>query len=403
MILVPHSEAEAAAMIGDAAARRSPVEIIGGGTKRAIGQPLKTAITLSSSGLSGIVAYTPSEMVMTAKAGTPLDTIKTALAANNQELAFDPLDYRGLLASTGTPTIGAVAAANLSGPRRFVIGAARDALLGVRFVNGQGEIIKNGGRVMKNVTGLDLVKLMAGSWGTLGFLTEVTFKVLPLAQTETTLVLLGLDDAAGMAALAAALATHCEVSGAAHIPEIINASLLGGQLKSAGATLLRLQGTAQSVAIRLAFLQQYFKAIAQLVLDAETSGRLWRQVRDVEPFQNDHRPVWRVSMAPSDGYEMVDVLRRHAGLAAFYDWQGGLIWLRMEAEVEAGLVRKTIVACGGGHATLIRANEATRAVTPVFQPQQKAVATLTARVKAAFDPADIFNPGRIFKPAHRGA
>jgi glycolate oxidase FAD binding subunit len=395
MIFAPHSEAEAAAIIGDAAAKHASLEIMGGGTKRAIGKPASADITLSSSAMSGIVAYTPSEMVITAKAGTPLDDIKAALSENNQELAFDPIDYRGVLGSIGTPTIGAVAAANLSGPRRFVIGAARDALLGVRFINGQGEIIKNGGRVMKNVTGLDLVKLMAGSWGTLGFLTEVTFKVLPRAPTETTLVLLGLDDAAGIDALASAMATHCEVTGATHVPEIVNTSLLLGQLKSEGATMLRLQGSAQSVPARLAFLQQRFSGMSHMVLDSETSRQLWSQIRDVQPFQNDQRPVWRVSMAPSKGHEMVDVLRRHAGLAAFYDWQGGLIWLRMEAGAEADLVRKTIAALGGGHATIIRADAATRATVPIFQPQASAVAALTARVKAAFDPANVFNPGKM--------
>jgi glycolate oxidase FAD binding subunit len=395
MNFAPSSEAEAAAIVGDAAAKNLPIEVIGGGTKRGIGKPTRAAITVSSSHMSGIVAYTPSEMVISAKAGTPLDDIKAALSENNQELAFDPIDYRALLGSTGTPTIGAVAAANLSGPRRFVIGAARDALLGMRFINGQGGIIKNGGRVMKNVTGLDLVKLMAGSWGTLGFLTEVTFKVLPRAQTETTLVLLGLDDAAGIAALASAMATHCEVTGAAHVPEMVNESLLSGKLKSEGATLLRIQGTAQSVPARLAFLQDRFKNSAALVLDAAESRKLWGQIRDVQPFQNDQRPVWRVSMAPSKGHELVDVLRRHAGLAAFYDWQGGLIWLRMEAGADADLVRKTIAALGSGHATLIRADEATRQTTPVFQPQPKAIAALTARVKAAFDPANVFNSGKM--------
>ena len=395
MIFAPQSEVEAAGIIGDAASKRLQIEILGAGTKRSIGKPIAADIGLSASGMAGIVAYTPSEMVISAKAGTPLEDIKSALAGNNQELAFDPLDYRGLLGSKGIPTIGAVAAANLSGPRRFVVGAARDALLGVRFINGQGEIIKNGGRVMKNVTGLDLVKLMAGSWGTLGFLTEVTFKVLPVAQTETSLVLLGLDDAAGIATLAAALATHCEVTGAAHIPEIVNAHLLSGQLKSEGTTVLRLQGTAQSVPARLAFLQAHFKNTATLVLGTEESRLLWQQIRDVRPFCGDNRPVWRVSMAPSRGHEMVDVLRRHAGLAAFYDWQGGLIWLRMEAEAGADLLRKTIAALGGGHATLICADEMTRRNTPVFEPQKPAVAALTARVKAAFDPANIFNPGKM--------
>lgn len=395
MNFTPNTEVEAAAMICDATAKRQTIEIIGGGTKRAIGKPMNTDIRLSSSALSGIVAYTPSEMVITAKAGTSLDEIKAALAENNQELAFDPIDYRGLLGSQGLPTIGAVAAANLSGPRRFVVGAARDALLGVRFINGKGEIIKNGGRVMKNVTGLDLVKLMAGSWGTLGFLTEVTFKVLPKADSELVYVIYGLSDAEGAAAMAKAMATHCEITGAAHIPEYVDDSLMAGQAKGEGATIFRVQGSEKSVLARQADIRECFMGLPARVTFDENSSDIWQKIRDVQPFQGDNRPIWRISMAPSKGHEMVDVLRRHTGVAAYYDWQGGLIWLRMEAEPDADLLRKTIAALGGGHATLIRADEKTRAGNACFQPQPPALAALSSRVKAAFDPAEIFNPGRM--------
>jgi glycolate oxidase FAD binding subunit len=338
-------------------------------------------------------------MVLTARAGTPLADIEAELARNGQRLAFEPADWRGLTGTTGEPTIGAVAATNNSGPRRFVAGAARDALLGVRFVNGLGEAVKNGGRVMKNVTGLDLVKLMAGSWGTLGFLTEVTFKVLPVPETEATLVLHGLSDVDAAKAMAAAMATHAEVSGAAHLPELMSAQVLEGALKSDAATLLRLEGLSSSVSVRLAFLQTHFSMHQQSVLDAEQSALLWREIRDVTPLHplraNDRRPVWRVSMAPDSAVLMVDALRRQAGLAVFYDWQGGLAWLRMEADPEAGALRETMKRFGGGHATLIRADAATRAAVAAFEPQSGPADALQKRIKAAFDPAGIFNPGRM--------
>ncbi|NJR13941.1 MAG: FAD-binding protein, partial [Phyllobacteriaceae bacterium] len=200
--IVPQSEIEAAAIIGSAARAGTPVELLGGGTKRAIGNPANAQLTLSSAGMSGIVAYEPTNGDHR-QAGTPLAEIKAELARNGQRFSFEPADWRGLMGTTGTPTIGAVAATNNSGPRRFVAGAARDSLLGVRFVNGEGAIVKNGGRVMKNVTGLDLVKAMAGSWGTLGFLTEVTFKVQPVPETEATLVLHGLTDVEAATAMAA--------------------------------------------------------------------------------------------------------------------------------------------------------------------------------------------------------
>jgi glycolate oxidase FAD binding subunit len=395
----PASEAEAASLIASLAAARTPVELVGGGSKRGVGRPVNAGVTLSSSALSGITAYVPTEMVISAKAGTPLADVEAELARNGQRFAFEPGDWRALLGSAGEPTLGAVAAANVSGPRRFVAGAARDSLLGVRFINGAGEIIKNGGRVMKNVTGLDLAKVLAGSWGTLSFLTEVTFKVQPVPETEATVVILGLSELDGVKAMARALATHAEVSGAAHLPELVNASVLDGAMKGPGLTALRIEGLAQSVSVRVAFLKDVFKAGDVHVLDAAASAALWAAVRDVTPFRpataRDARPVWRVSMAPDCAVLMVDALRRQAGLSAFYDWQGGLAWLRMEHGAEAGALRAMMARFGSGHATLVRADAVTRAAVPVFEPEPKAIAALSARVRAAFDPAGIFNPGRM--------
>ncbi|MBZ0163266.1 MAG: FAD-binding protein [Notoacmeibacter sp.] len=395
--LVPESEAEARQMIAAARAAGTPLAICGGNTRAGLGRPVQAEKTLSSRALSGIVAYDPAELVIIARAGTAVAEIEAALEKNGQRLVFEPMDHRPLLSSQGEPTIGAIAAGNISGPRRLVAGAARDSLLGVRFVNGAGEVVKNGGRVMKNVTGLDLVKFMAGSWGTLGFLTEVTFKVLPAAETETTLAIRGLLDDAAVTAMAHAMATSAEVSGAAHLPELVAGTVLGGKLGNDAATLLRLEGFEASVAIRAGKLKSLLGAMGEIEeLGAADSRRLWREVRDCIPFADGtQKPVWRVSMKPGQAHEMVMAMRMQTGASAFYDWQGGLAWVRMENDPADELVRREIARHGGGHATLVRADPQYRLLVPVFQPEQGPVAELSKRIKAKFDPASILNPGRM--------
>src|SRR5262245_32692582 len=241
--LRPAGEAELAAIVADAAAKQTPLAVEGGGTPRGLGRPMQTAATLSTARLTGVTLYEPAEMVLSARAGTPLAEVEALLAGKGQRLAFEPPDLRAFYGSSGTPTIGAVAAANLSGPRRIAVGAARDGLIGVRAVTGRGEIVKSGGRVMKNVTGLDLVKFLAGSYGTLAVMSEVTFKVLPATETEATMVFTGLDDAQAIAALAAGLGSPFSVTGAAHCP---------ATAEGIARTLIRIEGFPDSVRHRLA-------------------------------------------------------------------------------------------------------------------------------------------------------
>lgn len=394
-MLCSDNEENAADIIRDHAQARRALEIIGGNTRSGFGNRVEADSTLSSRGISGIVAYNPAEMVMTVKAGTPVAQVEAALSAANQMLAFEPMDHRALMGTAGEPTIGGVFAANVSGPRRYVAGAARDSLLGIRFINGKGEAIKAGGRVMKNVTGLDLVKLLAGSYGTLGLLTEVTFRVLPIPPQVTTLVISGLEDEAATNVMAAAMATSAEVSGAAHLPESVRSRFLGGALPEGAATVLRLEGLAASVEARSQKLSTILSAIGpSCLLGAQDSKALWREIRDVAPYAgNPAKPLWRASVAPSKGHMLVAALRLEAGIDAFYDWQGGLVWMQMEAHAEADLLRHYVKALGGGHATLVRAP--TREGVVAFEPLSPAEQALSLRIKTSLDPAGIFNPGKM--------
>jgi glycolate oxidase FAD binding subunit len=250
---------------------------------------------------------------------------------------------------------------------------------------------------MKNVTGLDLVKLMAGSYGTLGILTEVTFKVLPLPPAAATIVVSGLNDAEAAAAMAEAMAQPVEVSGSAHLPESVRGRFVEGALPEGAATVLRIEGLSASVAMRAEKLGASLSRFGPVSrLDAAETKALWAQIRDVKPYADGTaRPLWRVSVAPSSGHQLVAALRLQTGVDAFYDWQGGLVWLRMEAEPEAELLRRYVGVLGGGHATLVRAGEEARRRIPAFEPQAPAVAQLSERIRAQFDPSRIFNPGRM--------
>lgn len=392
----PETEEDVARIVGEANSAGLSIEVRGGGTRTGLGRPVEPASVLSLAMLTGITNYDPSELVMAARAGTPVAEIEAALAANNQMLTFEPMDHRPLLGAVGEPTIGGVFAGNISGPRRIQAGAARDNLLGVRFVNGSGEIVKSGGRVMKNVTGLDLVKLMAGSWGTLGVLCEVIFKVLPRPETSVTIAVTGLNDAEAAEAMAAAMAMSVEVSGAAHLPVSV-AYRFGDTLNGEATTALRLEGLAPSVEVRMERLvAEMRRRGAVSVLDAKATRELWCDIRDVKPFAAQRmKPVWRVSVAPSAGHQLIAALRLKTGVDAYYDWQGGLVWLQMEADPEADLVRQYIKALGGGHATLVRADAATRSAVPVFEPQPRPLEALSRRIKDQFDPSGILNPGRM--------
>lgn len=387
-ILLPDTEAEIEAIVHEANQSRSPLAIHGGGT-RPIGGPVHAGRTLSTQQMTGITLYEPSELVLSARAGTPLAEIQATLAANRQRLPFEPIDYRHLLGNHGTPTIGGVTASNSSGPRRIHSGAARDALIGIRATTGRGETIKSGGRVMKNVTGYDFVKLMAGSWGTLGVLTEVTYKLLPEVETEATLLLSGLSAERAVEAMTAALATPFEITGAAHLPAADGAP---------ARTVLRIEGFEASVTARAARLDAVLRPFGTFeTLGFEASRVLWKSIRDVEVLDTPREAaIWRISVRPSDGPAVGERLAAALGSSLLYDWAGGLIWVSTSPEGDGGaaIVRATVAAVGG-HAMLVRGSPALRSSVPVFQPEAPAVAAIARQIKATFDPAGVLNPGRM--------
>jgi glycolate oxidase FAD binding subunit len=383
-------------MIKEARTPRHPFVIEGGGTRAGLGRPVKADRVLSTRALTGIMLYEPAELVISARAGTPLAEIEAALAKNKQRLPFEPMDHQALFATEGEPTIGAIAACNISGLRRIQLGAARDHLIGVRLINGFGEIIKSGGRVKKNVTGLDLVKLSCGAYGTLGLLSEVTFKLLPEPELEATLVLRGLDDRKAIDALSAGLTSPYQIIGAAHLPA-------GVAKNGVALTLLRIDGPSVSVDYRVAVLAQHLALFGAAELLAQNDARaLWLAIRDALPIaEPGDRALWRLSVAPSRGPDVTASIQKRLAARYFYDWGGGLIWLAVAPEKDAGAtkIREALAEAAGpegGHATLIRAPEEIRATVDVFQPLAKPLMEITQGIKASFDPDHILNPGRMY-------
>ncbi|MBZ4690762.1 MAG: linked oxidase domain protein [Cereibacter sp.] len=357
----PASESELAEAVRGAT---GPLRIVGGGTRGFGGAGGEI---LDTSALAGISLYEPGALTLVAGAGTSLSLVETTIAGQGQRLPFEVPDMRGLLGREGRSTLGGVVAANASGPRRVQAGACRDSLIGVRFVTGEGAVVKNGGRVMKNVTGYDLVKLMAGSHGTLGVLSEVAFKLLPVPEAEATLALEGLSHSRAVEAMAAALGSPFDVTGAAHWP--------------GRGTYLRLEGFSASVdyrAERLARLLAPFGAVARVASP-------WAAIRDVKPFHGRAGDVWRLSVKPSDAPGLVALMAAEVLL----DWGGGLIW----ALVEEGADLRARLPGLKGHATLVRASAETRRRLPTFQPQPAPLAALSAGLRAKFDPRGILNPG----------
>ncbi|MBN9511446.1 MAG: FAD-binding protein [Alphaproteobacteria bacterium] len=398
--VAPQDEAGVAAAVAEAFAAGAPLEIMGAGSKRGLLRPVQAARALTTRALTGITLYSPHELVISARAGTPLAEIEAAVAEHGQQIIAEPPDLGPLLGSEAArtlgQTLGGVVATNLSGPRRVAWGAMRDHVLGVRAVNGRGEVLHSGGRVLKNVTGLDLCKLLSGSHGTLAVITEITLKVLPAPPATGTVVLDGLSAEQGVAALAAALGSPYGVSAAAYLPSGAVGQLAG---LAASATLARIEDIASSVTYRTTRLAETLEAFGRpRILDDATSRALWRSVRDAVPLRNGNgnAALWRVSVRPSAGPAVAQAVSAAFDARWFLDWGGGLVWIAGPATEAAHTAVVAAAQAGGGTWMLLRAPDGLRAAATVIPEEPAALARITRAVKAALDPKGILNPGRMY-------
>ncbi|MCM8730567.1 FAD-binding protein [Hephaestia sp. GCM10023244] len=380
----PTTEQEVRDAIAEAIRSGATLDIKGGGSKAAIGAPRPDAKVLDLSAIAGVVDYDPAELVLTVRPGTPLAEVEALVAARGQMLAFDPFDHGPILGGTaGAATIGGVVAAGVSGSLRLSGGAARDHLLGLRAVSGRGDLFVGGAKVVKNVTGYDLPKLAAGSRGRLFAITEMTLKVLPRAPIAATRAIAGLDPAAAVRLMAAAMGSQAEVGAAAYLPAALN----HGQ----SLTLLRLLGFGPSVAARCGMIESLLGTHGAVIArDGDEDAACWAALRTVAPLAGD-TCLWRVNVPPSGAPSVVAALEP-LGARWLFDWAGGLVWIAFDGD--PALVRAA-AAAAGGHAMLIRAPEARRAATPALHPPAPGVAALEERVRRAFDPARVFETGRF--------
>jgi glycolate oxidase FAD binding subunit len=384
-MIAPADEAGIIAAVQAARAAREPLAIEGQGSKRGLLRPVQAARSLSTRGLTGVTLYRPAELIISACAGTPLAEIEAALAEKGQQLIAESPYLNGVFGTSAPPSIGGVVAANLSGPRRITWGATRDHVMGLRFINGAGEVIRSGGRVLKNVTGLDLCKLLSGSFGTLGVITEVTLKILPAPETSATLLIETPDLASAVAALSAGLGSPYGVSAAAALP-----------VKDHVIAAVRLEDFAASVAYRMEKLRGVLGSFGtQRVMEDAESRAFWRGVREVEPLQAmPDEAIWRVSVRPSAGPEVAAAASAIGG-RVMLDWGGGLVWIAASPSTENHAAITGAARTQGGAAMLFRAPESLRLAVPVLPEEAAPLAKIGARVKEALDPGGLFNPGHM--------
>jgi len=401
----PANADEVCSAVKDALKKKQTLELMGQGTRRFLGRPVKADAVLDLSAISGVQMYEPEELVMVVAPGTPVKDIARILADHNQQLAFEPPDYGPLWGlPAGEGTVGGMVMAGRNGPRRLMAGGVRDFVLGVKGVNGFGESFASGGRVVKNVTGFDLPKILTGSFGTLCAVTELTLKLLPKSPDAATLAIFGLDDKQAIQAMTKVLTeTAVPVSSAAHLPASIArlSSVKSISNNNTSATLIRVEGFGPAVVARIERLRSALGGAPELlVLDKDDTDLLWQEVTNASCFAETDLPLWRLSVPPSEAALVMSRLHEVLPGQYFFDWAGGAIWLEAPVSEDAGasVIRGTLdkILAGDGHATLIRGSENLRATIAPFQPLSPVLAAIEDRLRKQFDPKGIFNPGRMY-------
>ncbi|MBU2533499.1 MAG: FAD-binding protein [Alphaproteobacteria bacterium] len=400
-ILRPAADWELASFLAEATAARTPVEIVGGHSKARMGRSREPGAIISTHVMRGIRAYDPSERMITVQAGCLITDIERELAVRGQMLGFEPLDIANVFGGEpGRATIGGVISANLAGSRRLVAGGVADHLLGVSGVAGTGEIFRSGARTRRSVAGLDLRRAMAGSWGTLAALVEVTLSVEAIPDETATLVIFGLSEEIAIEAMADAARTPHGVTGTVHLEPAMAARLWFDRLReeNQAITVLRVEAPANGTALRVERLKDALRAYGDMqLLDHEASLSLWHELRQLTILAHNDKPLWRITTRPSKAFQVVSGIRRYMAVDAFYDWSGGLIWLEVPEAADAGATEiRRVIASSGGHATLVRASDEVKATVDVFEPMHSGIELMTRRLKDVFDPAGILNPGRIY-------
>jgi glycolate oxidase FAD binding subunit len=397
--IVARSEAEVADAVKDALADKTAVEIVSNGSKRDYGRPVSAERMLDVSALKGIIKYEPEELVFTARAATPIREIDAALAERKQMLGFEPVDWGALFGGDGgLATLAGTVATNACGARRVKAGAVRDHVIGCRFVNGSGETIKAGGHVIKNVTGFDVPKLMCGAFGTLGVLTELTLRVVPLPARTVTLAVPMPSAEAGLRALRQVAVLPVDPTGLAYLPEAALKASVAARAASfggvAGVCMIRVEGAMSALTEKLGLLRQTFAGFDAVTFNDGVTTSLFREIGAGGLFANRATDIWRLCVPSSAAHEAIEKSGAEFWCA---DWAGGMLWLALPGDEQTAIRLRGITARLGGHATLMRASAEARAALPVFEPEPVTRAGLTRAVKAAFDPHRVFNRDRMFK------
>lgn len=400
-ILRPAADWELASILADATSGGTPVEIVGGNTKAKFGRPRQAAAMISTHVLRGIRAFNPAERIITVQGGCLMSDIEREILGKGQMLGFEPVDVAGIYGEEpGHATIGGVVASNLSGSRRISAGGIGTSILGMKAVAGTGEVIQFGGSGRRGTDGLNLKQVIAGSWGTLAAVVEVSLRLQPLPERTSTVVILGLSEEIAVEAMSSALACPYGVTGTVHLEPKIAARLWFDNLRDQqqSVTAIRLENTAASFGGRLDRLRDDMQVYGELhVLDDDSSQSLWHELRLLSVLPHSNRPLWRISTLPSKAFEVVSGIRRYIKADAFYDWSGGLIWLEVPQSADAGATEiRRVIASTGGHATLVRAADDVKVSIDVFEPMHAGVELMSKRLKQVFDPSGILNRGRMF-------